>query len=105
MVEINNKKKTCTENTNIFLISPEANAKEKDQLKKEKKVIYAKHLWHGAMLTSLLASKRSNIFKLCTNVRLKSKPHHLKCKLACELQVSVCFKARYIWRKGCFPEA
>lgn len=41
------KKKTCMEKTKqfcLFLISPEANAKEKDQLKKEKKVIYAKPL-------------------------------------------------------------
>lgn len=46
----------------LFLISPEANAKEKDQLKKEKKVIYAKHLWCGGILASLLASIKDQTF-------------------------------------------
>lgn len=43
MVNINGKNtgKKMTWKKKFSLISPEANAKEKDQLKKEKKIIYA----------------------------------------------------------------
>jgi len=73
--------------TFVPLGCPEANIKEKDRLKERKS--YVQNTF-GGVETGYF--RRSNVFKLCNNARLKSKPRFLKCKLTCALQVPVRFR-------------